>query len=108
MSGTIFPWKAANRFELLVDGPAFMPAMLADIDAAERLVLLELYLVEDGLCTAALVEALCAAAGRGVQVCCLFDGFGSLGFSRASRERLAVAGVLACSAPEALVSWAAT
>ena len=55
MSGTIFPWKAANRFELLVDGPAFMPAMLADIDAAERLVLLELYLVEDGLCTAALV-----------------------------------------------------
>ena len=93
MSGTIFPWKAANRFELLVDGPAFMPAMLADIDAAERLVLLELYLVEDGLCTAALVEALCAAASRGVQVCCLFDGFGSLGFSRASRERLALAGV---------------
>mgnify|MGYP001761134069 CR=1 FL=1 len=27
MSGTIFPWKAANRFELLVDGPAFMPAL---------------------------------------------------------------------------------
>ena len=34
-SGAIFPWKSGNRFELLVDGPAFMPAMLADIDAAE-------------------------------------------------------------------------
>lgn len=93
MTGSIFPWKAANRFELLVDGPAFMPAMLADIDAAEDLVLLELYLVEDGRCTAALLDALCRAGRRGVVVCCLFDGFGSLGFGRVSREQLAAAGV---------------
>src|SRR5690606_13570146 len=91
--GAIFPWKSGNRFELLIDGAAFMPAMLADIAAAERLVLLELYLVEDGHCSAALVEALCVAAARGVRVCCLFDAFGCLRFGQASRQRLAAAGV---------------
>ncbi|WP_137974408.1 phosphatidylserine/phosphatidylglycerophosphate/cardiolipin synthase family protein [Pseudomonas sp. F(2018)] len=93
MTGAIFPWKSANRFELMIDGPAFMPAMLADIASARELVLLELYLVEDGHCSAALVEALCAAAGRGVRVYCLFDGFGCLGFGQASRERLTSAGI---------------
>ncbi|WP_373387626.1 phosphatidylserine/phosphatidylglycerophosphate/cardiolipin synthase family protein [Pseudomonas alcaligenes] len=93
MSGAIFPWKSGNRFELLVDGPAFFPAMLADIAAARQRVLLELYLAEDGRCSEALVQALCAAAGRGVQVLCLFDDFGCLGLGRALRERLAAAGV---------------
>lgn len=93
MTGSVFPWRSGNRFELLIDGPEFMPAMLADIAVASQRVLLELYLVEDGDCSAALVEALCAAALRGVQVCCLFDGFGSLRFGQASRARLAGAGV---------------
>ncbi|WP_068829449.1 phospholipase D-like domain-containing protein [Pseudomonas sp. BMS12] len=93
MSGEIFPWKPGNAFELLVDGPAFFPAMLGDIAKARHLLLLELYLVEDGLCSAALVEALCAAAGRGVEVRCLFDGYGSLGFGQAQRQRLDEAGV---------------
>ncbi|MDH0895791.1 MULTISPECIES: phosphatidylserine/phosphatidylglycerophosphate/cardiolipin synthase family protein [unclassified Pseudomonas] len=92
MTGAIFPWRPGNRFELMIDGPAFMPAMLADIAAAERHVLLELYLVEDGHCSAALVEALCAAAARGVRVLCLFDAFGCLRFGQAQRERLAEAG----------------
>lgn len=93
MSGEIFPWKSANAFELLIDGSAFFPAMLDDIAQAQQLLLLELYLVEDGLCSAALVEALCAAADRGVEVRCLFDAFGSLGFGQAQRQRLAEAGV---------------
>ncbi|MDG1583186.1 phospholipase D-like domain-containing protein [Pseudomonas sp. GOM6] len=93
MSGDIFPWKAGNAFELLVDGGAFFPAMLIDIASAQHMVLLELYLVEDGHCSAALVEALCAAAMRGVEVRCLFDGFGALRFGQAQRQRLAEAGV---------------
>lgn len=93
MSGVIFPWKSGSHFVLLIDGPAFMPAMLADIAAAERQISLELYLVEDGQCSTALVEALCAAAERGVQVRCLFDGFGSLRLGQALRERLSGAGV---------------
>ena len=93
MSGAIFPWRGGNAFELLVDGPAFFPAMLTDIASARQLVLLELYLVEDGQCSAALVEALCAAAARGVEVRCLFDGFGCLRFGQAQRQRLFEAGV---------------
>lgn len=93
MTGSIFPWRSGNRFELLVDGPAFFPAMLADMAAARERVLLELYLGEDGQCAEALVTALCAAAVRGVRVHCLFDDFGCLGLGRALRERLLAAGV---------------
>ncbi|MEO4045975.1 phosphatidylserine/phosphatidylglycerophosphate/cardiolipin synthase family protein [Pseudomonas sp. CAU 1711] len=93
MTGAIFPWRSGNRFALLVDGPAFFPAMLADIEAARQRVLLELYLAQDGQCAEALVDALCGAARRGVRVSCLLDDFGCLGFGRALRERLLEAGV---------------
>ncbi|MCY1340293.1 putative cardiolipin synthase YwiE [compost metagenome] len=91
--GPIFPWRSGNRFALLIDGPRFFPAMLARIAAAEREVLLELYLIEDGRCSEVLIEALAAAAARGVEVRCLFDDFGSLGLGRALRQRLEQAGV---------------
>lgn len=93
MSGTIFPWKSGNRFELLVDGPQFFPAMLAAIEQAEQRVALELYLAEDGRCSTELVTALCVAAQRGVEVCCLFDDFGCRGLSPATRLQLTEAGV---------------
>ena len=32
--GRIFPWRGGNRFELLLDGPAFFPRMLAAIEGA--------------------------------------------------------------------------
>src|SRR5690606_38229166 len=75
LMGHIFPWRSGNRFALLIDGPSFFPAMLEAIAGAEQEVLLELYLVEDGRCSEVLVEALAAAARRGVEVRCLFDGF---------------------------------
>ena len=53
MSGAVFPWRSANRFELLVDGPSFFPQMLVGIARAERQVDLELYLVEAGACAEA-------------------------------------------------------
>lgn len=93
MAGAIFPWRSDNHFELLVDGPQFFPPMLAAIAAAERQVDLELYLVEAGACADAMVQALCAAAERGVHVRCLFDGYGAQAFGVTSRERLLAAGV---------------
>ncbi|CAD5105974.1 putative cardiolipin synthase YwiE [Pseudomonas carbonaria] len=92
--GHIFPWRSGNRFALLIDGQRFFPAMLDSIASAELEVLLELYLVEDGECSEALVEALVAAAGRGVEVRCLFDGFGCLRFGNRLRQRLSDAGVV--------------
>jgi len=76
LAGEIFPWRDGNRFRLLIDGPAFFPRMLQCIEAAERRIDVELYLVEDGQCADLLIDALVAAAGRGVRVRCLFDGFG--------------------------------
>nr|WP_244542078.1 phosphatidylserine/phosphatidylglycerophosphate/cardiolipin synthase family protein [Azotobacter beijerinckii] len=91
--GAVFPWRGGNRFTLLVDGEAFFPRMLAAIAGAGWRIDLELYLIEDGQCAGQLVEALVAAARRGVQVRCLFDGFGSLGLGTVLRARLSEAGV---------------
>jgi len=91
--GAVFPWRGGNSLSLLVDGESFFPCMLSAIAGAEWRVDLELYLVEDGRCASLLVEALAAAARRGVQVRCLFDGFGALGLGTALRSRLAEAGV---------------
>lgn len=93
MSGAVFPWRSANRFELLIDGPNFFPQMLVGIARAERQVELELYLVEAGACAEAMVQALVLAAERGVRVRCLFDDYGSLAFTLGLRKRLTDAGV---------------
>ncbi|WP_249671912.1 phospholipase D-like domain-containing protein [Pseudomonas abieticivorans] len=93
MAGPIFPWRSDNQFELLIDGPAFFPRMLAAIDAAEQQVDLELYLVEAGACAEAMVVTLVRAAQRGVSVRCLFDAFGSAAFTLSLRKRLIDAGV---------------
>ena len=93
LAGAVFPWRSGNSFRLLIDGPEFFASMLEAIEGAERRVDLELYLVEDGHCLDRTIQSLEAAAQRGVRVRCLFDAFGCLKMSQASRERLAAAGV---------------
>ncbi|QMV64727.1 phosphatidylserine/phosphatidylglycerophosphate/cardiolipin synthase family protein [Pseudomonas berkeleyensis] len=93
MRGSIFPWRGGNRFELLLDGQVFFPRMLAAIEAAERQVEIELYLVEDGQCSERLTDALCRACARGVVVRGLFDAYGAAGLGASLRARLQAAGV---------------
>ncbi|MCR8932625.1 MULTISPECIES: phospholipase D-like domain-containing protein [unclassified Pseudomonas] len=93
MRGAVFPWRDGNRFELLIDGPQFFPRMLEHIAAAKEQIELELYLVEAGACADTIVQALVAAAERGVRVRCLFDDYGSLAFTLHLRQRLSAAGV---------------
>ncbi len=88
-----FPWRAGNRFELLVDGPAFFPPMLAAIAQARETVLLEVYLFESGAVANRFIDALSAAAARGVAVYLLLDDFGCLALSRRDRQRLRDAGI---------------
>jgi phosphatidylserine/phosphatidylglycerophosphate/cardiolipin synthase-like enzyme len=52
-----------------------------------------MYLVESGIIAGRFVEALGRAARRGVRVCVIFDGFGSLGLGAAYRRTLIEAGV---------------
>src|SRR5215475_14866499 len=90
---TGWPWRPGNRFRLLADGGEFFASMHEAIDAARTLVLLEMYLVNSGPLLSRFIDALAGAAGRGARVCVVFDGFGSLGMSRADRRRLLQAGV---------------
>lgn len=92
MTATVFPWRCGNTVQLHMEGERFMPAMLAAIAAARQQLDLEFYLLEEGACAAALVEALQAACQRGVRVRCLFDALGGRRFALSAR-RLQAAGV---------------
>lgn len=85
---TLFPWRDGNRFKLFIDGDQFFPAMLDAIAAAERYVLLEMYLTESGTVANRFIAALVAAADRGVAVCLLLDDFGARGLQRTDRDWL--------------------
>lgn len=88
-----FPWRDGNRFEPLVDGGHFFPAMLSAIGAAQHYVLLEMYLFKSGAIAGAFIDALAAAAARGVQVYVLLDDFGARELHLSDRQRLVDAGV---------------
>ena len=90
---TGWPWRTGNSFRLLDGGGEFFPELLAAIEAARASVLLEMYLVRSGVIVTQFIAALSAAARRGVRVRVMFDAFGSLGLSRADRNRLLEAGV---------------
>jgi phosphatidylserine/phosphatidylglycerophosphate/cardiolipin synthase-like enzyme len=92
-TGGSWPWRSGNHFQLLDDNERFFERMLQTIENATAYVLLEMYLVESGIIAGRFVEALGRAARRGVRVCVIFDGFGSLGLGAAYRRTLIEAGV---------------
>jgi cardiolipin synthase len=88
-----WPWRSGNRFVLLSDSEQYFERMLQSIEASTSYVLLEMYLVESGIVAGRFVEALGRAARRGVRVCVVFDGFGSLKLAAGYRRTLAESGV---------------
>ena len=93
MAGLIFPWRADNQFQLLIDGPAFFADWLERVATAQKQIDIELYLVSSGNSADRVQEALFAAVQRGVRVRCLFDSFGSRGFRPAQRRLWLAAGI---------------
>ncbi|HKM37314.1 MAG TPA: phospholipase D-like domain-containing protein [Thiopseudomonas sp.] len=93
MAGLIFPWRAGNQFELLIDGPAFFNDWLARIEHAREQIDIELYLVSSGYSADRVEAALIAAVERGVSVRCLFDSFGSRHFRPVQRSHWLEAGI---------------
>jgi cardiolipin synthase len=67
-----------NRIQLFKNGAAFFPALVAAIDGAQRDIRLETYIFADDASGRIIAAALARAAGRGVEVRVLVDGFGSL------------------------------
>lgn len=85
--------RDGNAFALIADGHQFFERMLAAIRASRQYVLVEFYLVRSGIVADSFIEALCAAAGRGVSVRVMFDALGARGLSSADRQRLRSAGI---------------
>jgi len=101
-----FPWRGGNRFQLLVDGNRFFPHMLQAINDAAHHVYLEIYLFETGTVAGRFIDALVAAAARGVDVRVILDDFGARGLGRGDRERLRSSGVkLAFYNPLRIGKW---
>ncbi len=70
-------WASVQSVELLENGEQYYPAVIDAIDAAERELIIETFILfEDGVGTR-LHEALLKAAGRGVEVHLMVDGYGS-------------------------------
>ncbi|MFL5450914.1 MAG: phospholipase D-like domain-containing protein [Myxococcales bacterium] len=85
--------RPGHRVEVLVDGAAAYPAMLAAILSARREVLLETYIFESDAAGRRFHHALCDRALAGVEVRVVVDGAGSWGFSSADRRALLDCGV---------------
>lgn len=92
-SANLFPWRAGNQVELLIDGPAFFPRMLEAIAQARRYVLFEIYLFESGAVATRFIDVFVAAAARGVTVKLLLDDFGALNLDSSDRARMRQSGV---------------
>jgi len=84
---------AGNRVRLLVNGEEYFPQLLAAIDASRRSILLETYIFADDNIGTRVSAALAAAAGRGVAVKVLIDGYGGGDYARVVARELSVQGV---------------
>jgi len=77
---SIIPALSDNKLELLDDADAFFPALLEEIERAERTISLLFYIYEPGGRVDQVTQALAAAANRGVHVRVLADAVGSAAF----------------------------
>ncbi|MGB9092512.1 MAG: cardiolipin synthase ClsB [Gallionella sp.] len=82
-----------NQLMLLQSGTDYFPRLCADIDAAQHSVYLETYIFAPDKTGRMVVDALRRAAGRGVVVRVLLDGFGAADFPKAWLAELTAAKV---------------
>ncbi|WP_211243433.1 cardiolipin synthase ClsB [Chitiniphilus eburneus] len=85
-------FSGGHRVRLLYNGTDYFPLLLAEIDTARVEIFLETYLFEADDIGARVVDALIAAAVRGVRVKIQADGFGARQFPQPWRDRLEAAG----------------
>jgi cardiolipin synthase A/B len=86
-------FTAGNAVTMLVNGDAFLPAMLKAIQQAKKTITLETYIWTSGQVSDDYIAALGERAAAGVKVHVLLDGMGTLKFKGADRARLEKFGV---------------
>ncbi|MDX9885811.1 cardiolipin synthase ClsB [Thauera sp.] len=84
---------AGNAIALLENGEQYFPALEAAIDAAAHEIFLQSYIFDDDPAGRRIADALVRAAGRGVAVRVMVDGFGGRNFVSGLLPRLREAGV---------------
>jgi cardiolipin synthase A/B len=88
-----FPFTGGNTTRLLVDGEATFEAIFAAIDAAQKYILVQFFIVRDDELGRKLQSRLIGRARAGVTVYFLYDEIGCIGLTKSYREELAQAGV---------------
>lgn len=81
-----------NAIGLLCNGSEYFPALVGAIDSATEEIWLETYIFADDPAGRAVAEALARAAGRGVTVRLLVDGWGAKHYLTAALEKVLVDG----------------
>lgn len=87
------PFLNGNRVDLLIDGEATFRSLFEGIEAAERYLLVQFYIVRDDALGRELKGRLEKKARQGVQVYFLYDEIGSHRLPRAYTREMADAGV---------------
>lgn len=82
-----------TREEICIDQAGYFERVLAAIDRAEKYVSIEMYIFRDDELGAKLLDAMRAAASRGVAVRMIVDGVGSVGWAAARIDQLAAVGI---------------
>ncbi len=83
-----------NRATLIPDGGEYFTALINGINRAERLLLLEFYIIRSDQAGALFAQSLAAAVRRGVRVLLLYDYIGSFDTSTDYFRRIRESGVL--------------
>lgn len=99
------PLLAGNRIDVLVNGDECYPAMLDAIAAAERSVGLSSFILGNDAWGDKFIDALSAAAGRGVEVRVLIDGAGQYYTFPPIGRRLRRCGVPSALFIHSLLPW---
>lgn len=87
------PGLAGNRVQLLVNGEATFAAIFTALASAQRVILLQFFIIRDDNLGRRLRDALLERAAAGVQVHVLYDGVGSHALSGAFVDQLRRGGV---------------
>ena len=84
---------SGNQLQLLRNGAEYFPALEAAINGAEHEIYLQSYIYQADVIGMRIGNALKQAAGRGVAVHVLLDGFGSKDLPKAYAQELELAGI---------------
>jgi cardiolipin synthase len=90
---TDMPFTGGNDLELLVDGEATFRSILEGLEAAEKYVLFQFYIIKDDEIGTQIKDVLIRKAEGGVRVFFLYDEIGSSKLSRSYLDELREAGL---------------